>query len=237
MQLSELEIDWVKKSFPALSFNKKTEGFEGVLQFSASYNEQTKKVILGPNKKNDNFIKCSYKIKITHHTKFGFQIIDTEDKIRKVAKKKNINKNYIHVNEDKSICIAVPERFKELRKEIKESENKIKKIIHIAIQFFYHQTYVLRFGKEPWAGFPHGKRGIQQELKEKKQKLYEEKRRYYNENVSLEQKKILKIGKIRSNAKCPCGSGKKYKRCHSGAIQDTVNYIGGYHFIRDFIQN
>ena len=64
-----------------------------------------------------------------------------EDRIRKSAKKKNIKRDYIHVNTDKSICIAGPERFKELKKEIQESENKFEKIIHIAIQFFYHQTY------------------------------------------------------------------------------------------------
>ena len=237
MQFSKLEIDWAKKSFPGLLLNRKTGEFKGMLQFSATHEKQTKNVIFNPDKKDENFIECCYRIRIVPHTEFGFQIIDVEDKIRKSAKRKTIDKDYIHVNADKSICFAGQERFKELKKEIQESENRLEKVIHLAIQFFYHQSYVLQFEKEPWAGFPHGKRGIQKELKEKKQKLYEEKREYYNKQVPLELKKILEKEKVKPNEQCPCGSGKKCKRCHYGKIQDVVNFIGGYHFIKDFVKD
>ena len=236
MQFSQLEIDWVAKNFPDLRFNKKTNEFTGCLRFSATYDEKQDKVIFDPEHRDKNFIKCDYVIKITFNAKYYFQIIDTDNKIKKSSKKKKIKNDYIHINEDRSICLVGPQRFKELRKEIRKLDNKIEKIIYLAIQFFYHQTYVLKFNKEPWKGFIHGSRGIQQELQEQKQNLYTKKERYYNEQVSLKLKQILEKGKIKRNKKCPCGSDKKYKHCHYKEIQNIINTIGGFQLIKMFIQ-
>ena len=236
MQFSESEINWLKNNFPELKFNQTNEEINGVLHFSASYDQQKDKVIFTPDKKDKTFIESSYKIKILFSSKHCFQIIDTEDIIRKSAKKKKINIDYIHINKGKyaSACIAGPERFKELKEEFKKSDNKIKKTIYLAIQFFYHQTYVLKFKKEPWKGFSHGKKGIQEEIQDRKNNLYNEKKRYYKENISSELKSVLIKGKVGVNEKCPCGSGKKYKKCHYHEVQNTINFIGGWHLINLF---
>ena len=107
MRFSESEINWLKNNFPELKFNQINEEINGVLHFSASYDQQKKKVIFAPNKKDKNFIESSYKIQILFSAKHCFQIIDTENAVRKSAKKKKINNDYIHVNKDKSACIAV----------------------------------------------------------------------------------------------------------------------------------
>ena len=236
MKFSRLEVDWVAENFPSLVFNKKINEFAGTLHFSATYDEKNNKVIYDPKGRDKNFIKCDYVIKIIFNATHYFQIIDIENKIKRIAKKKKIKDDYIHVNEDQSICLAGLQRFKELRQEIRKSDNKIEKIIYLAIQFFYHQTYVLKFNKEPWKGFIHGSTGIQQEVKERKQNLYIEKKKYYDEKVPLRLKKILEKGKIKANDRCPCGSGIKYKRCHYKEIQDVINTIGGVHLIKRFIQ-
>ena len=121
-----------------------------------------------------------------------------------------------------------------MKEEIKKSDNKIEKIIYLAIQFFYHQTYVLNFKKEPWKGFSHGKKGIQEETQDKKNNLYKERKKYYKENISLELKNVLMKGKVGVNEKCPCGSKKKYKKCHYHKAQGAINAIGGWHLINSF---
>ena len=238
MKFSKYEIDWLDQNFPQLKYNGTI--IKGILSFSASYDEQKKKIIFDPTENNQNALRSKYKIKIAFPSKNDFKVFDVDNVIKTSAKKKRILKDYIHINLDQSMCITAPKRWKELKEEVESSENKIKKIITLIAQFLYHQTYVLKFRKEPWKGFAHGKRGINEEQIERHQKDFkkqiEKSRNYYDEHIPIEIKEIIQKGKIDRNVQCPCGSGKKYKRCHLHQVEMHLISAGGRRTINLFLK-
>ena len=230
------EINWLKEHFPNLKIDQEFWEINGTLDFTASYDAKQDKVILDCENYNNNTITGNYKIKIKFSTEEYFKIFDVENVIENFSKKKNIPRNYIHFSPDRSACIAGPIRWNEIKKDIKNSNNRVEKIIYLAIQFFYHQTYVLKFKKEPWKGFSHGQKGAYEEKIAKQRDLISKSKHYYDTKIPLDIKCMLK-NKPNKNDQCPCGSGKKYKKCHLHQVEKHLISVGGRRTINLFQRN
>ena len=229
MDISEDEENWLKKYFPDLKIDRKKKQILGTLNFTATYIND--RVCLFPTSKDRNFIKDFYNIKIDFSDPISFPLVnDIDGKIKKEAKEKSTSNDFIHVNPDNSLCIALPHRIQELSQEIKRESKPLAYLFHKIIQFLYHQSYVLKFKQEPWEGHAHSDEGIMNYASEnpndclkniefliKKDEITAKK--YRNAYISSQKISRALERKIGRNKLCPCGSNKKYKRCHLDQVR------------------
>ncbi len=185
--LTEDDHKKVSNFYPTLNCSLKRGIIWGSLNFSCSFDQDTQELVYDDSAAD--FISDMYEIRIdfNHADKFGFpKVYEDSGFIKKFANVRGIKLEDLHINKDDedSCCLGIFPEY--------QWQGALAYIRDKVIPFFYWQSYRRINGKEPWKAFSHGNDGIL-------------------EAMSLSPAQSSK-GTSR-NIKCPCGSGKKYKKC------------------------
>jgi len=185
--------------YPELNCSLKRGMIWGTLSFACSLDQNKLEIVF--DKSADCFICDNYEIRIdfNQHDIFGFpKVYEESEFIKSFAQKEHINIADLHIYDDNSCCLGIFPEY--------QWQSSLAYIQDKVIPFFYWQSYRRIYGKEPWMGYSHGENGIK-------------------EAMSLPPRLNSK-GSSR-NVKCPCGSGKKYKKCCIVRDAKLKTYLGG----------
>lgn len=187
ISLTTQDIQELRKYYPKLNSCMKRKVVWGTLDFACSYDIVEKEIVWDDSA--SDFISDSYEIRIDfdRFDTFGFPIVNEDSGIIKnfaIDNHCELEDFHINKNDDDSCCLGI---FPEYQWQGTSAFIRDK-----VVPFFYWQSCRRIFGKEPWASYPHGLEGIKKAMAMPPE--FSSKGSYRNE-------------------KCPCGSGKKYKKC------------------------
>lgn len=159
----------------------------GTLDFNCSFDFSRQELVFDDS--SDCPIHDSYEIRIDFNQSdiFGFpKVFEESGIIRTFAEANKIKLKDLHVDKDDadSCCLGIFPEY--------QWKGAVAYIRDKVIPFYYWQSYRRIYGKEPWRGHSHGVEGIK-------------------ESMTMPPSQSAK-GCSR-NKKCPCGSGRKYKKC------------------------
>ena len=207
MKISDDEIKWLKVNFPNLQYNEKSQKIVGELDFCAAYDDKSQEVIIGNLADETDFlIRDVYEVEIRLDDldMNGWpKVYEVGKRHQKIAEKCNTDIIDLHINPaDNSCCLG-----------IKSPGNRAFRIetffYERVIPFFYRLSYVEKFGidasrNDSWEEYSHGDEGIKE---------------YYADMINYAKSNLGR------NDLCPCGSGKKYKRCHFNDIEPIKRHL------------
>ena len=201
MKITNSDIKWLESHFPNLQYEKNSQRIVGELDFCAAYDNELGKVIIGGGTKKVNHLICDvFEIEICLSLPDGNgwpKVYEVGGRRCQIAKKCNSPIVDLHFYSDDNACCLglkfLDKRSLSLRSFLEE----------LVIPFFYRLSYTEKFGlaasrNDLWGEYSHGEEGL---------------REYYAEIFNLAAQNPSR------NDPCPCGSGKKYKRCHQGAVE------------------
>ncbi len=201
------EFEKIREKFPGLYYDQRDNSIKGILEFCAHYKNNSHTDI--PewdiefcNSTEDDCIEGQYSIKIYFNEQSTHRlprVFETEGKIEKSKTKWNIKFNKdIHLYRDGSCCLGCY-----LNEEISEM-SLYEFVAEKVYSHFVGQAYFEKHGKEPpHKGLPHPLREAYTVLKKDAE----------NDLENLQHSQIAKPKGAKKNIPCPCGSGKKYKKC------------------------
>jgi hypothetical protein len=119
----------------------------------------------------------------------------------------------LHLNKDESLCLCT---YTEYETKYKDGIPINVLIEDLIIPFFYYQSYLSTYFKEPWKAYSHGYLGLMEYLTDNKSEPS-----IVDLTLSLmpeESKEKLKLKRPSSKRACICGSGLPGIKCHHNAI-------------------
>ena len=201
MQINESDIRWLASRFPNLYYEANAQKILGELDFCAVCDNETGELIINPESGETHRLICDvFEVEICLGTLDGNgwpKVYEVGRRHGKIAKKCNVNVIDLHFySDDDSCCLGLKyggERNLRLQAFLEE----------LVIPFFYRLAYTDLFGiaasrKDLWEEYSHGTAGLHE---------------HFMELVDIAQRNLGR------NEVCPCGSGKKYKKCHLGEVE------------------
>lgn len=201
MKITNSDIKWLESRFPNLQYEEDSQRIVGELDFCAAYDNELGKVIIGGGTKKVNRLICDvFEIEICLSIPDGNRwpkVYEVGGRRCQITKKCNSPIIDLHFYSDDNACclgLKFPDnRSLSIRSFLEE----------LVIPFFYRLSYTEKFGlaasrNDLWGEYSHGEEGITEYLKE----------------ISIFAKQ--KPGR---NDLCPCGSGKKFKKCHIDDVE------------------
>ena len=201
MKIPNSDIKWLESRFPNLQYEEESQRIVGELDFCAAYDNESGKVIINDGLRKVNRLICDvFEIEICLSILDGNgwpKVYEVGRRHYQIAKKCNVEIIDLHFYSDDDTCCLG----------LKFRDNKILSIrdflMELVIPFFYQLSYTEEFGiaasrKDLWGEYSHGEKGEWEHLIEISN--------FANQNPSR-------------NDLCPCGSGKKYKKCHLGEVE------------------
>ena len=207
MKISESEIIWLKSEFPNLQYDVKSQKIAGELDFCATYDTESGKVIIGISPEETEYlIQDVFEVEICLDNLDGNgwpKVYEVDGRRYIIAKKCNVPMVDLHFyTDDDACCLGFGSR-----------DNRsfhIKEFIHeLVIPFFYRLSYAEKFGidacrSDLWGEYSHDIEGLRE---------HEAEILYFSK---------LSVGR---NELCPCRSGKKYKICHFNEVESIKRSI------------
>jgi hypothetical protein len=205
MKITDRDIRWLRLHFPNLYYDANSHKILGELDFCAVYDQESGKVtIANLAEQTDFLIQDVFEIEIyldDLDMNGWTKVFEVGGKYRRIAEKCEVPIIDLHIYpHNRACCLG-----------LKYRDNQrlcIEDFLHeLVIPFFYRLSYTDKFGidrarKDLWGEYSHGDRG---EIE------------HY-----LEIMNIVRHNPSR-NDPCPCGSGKKYKKCHLGEVESPEN--------------
>ena len=201
MKITDKEIKWLELYFPTLQYEADSQKIVGELDFCAAYDNESKKLKINDGLRKVNRLICDvFEIEICLSILDGNgwpKVYEIGGRHRQIAKKHNVKIIDLHFYSDDDACclgLQFPDnRSLSIRGFLEQ----------LVIPFFYQLSYIEKFGivasrNDLWGEYSHDKQGLTEYLTE----------------ISISAKQ--NPGR---NDLCPCGSGKKYKRCHQDAVE------------------
>ena len=201
MKITDKEIEWLGLYFPNLQYEPDSQKIAGELDFCAAYDNESGEVIVGDSaRQEDRFIRNVFEIEIYLRVcdRNGWpKVYEVGERHRQIAKKWNIKIIDLHVSSSDGMCCLGIKRGNNRRFSIRDF------LPELVMPFFYRLSYTEKFGlaasrNDLWGEYSHGEKGQLEYITEISN--------FANQNPSR-------------NAPCPCGSGKKYKRCHIDDVE------------------
>ena len=201
MKITDKDIEWLGIYFPSLQYEEESQKIAGKLDFSAAYDNASGEVIFGDSaRQEDRFIRAVFRIKIdlkTFDANGWPKVYEVGERYRQIAKKWNIEIIDLHVSSDDGMCCLG------IQYEDKRNFSIRSFLPELVIPFFYRLSYTEKFGidasqKDLWGEYSHGEKGRWEHL------------------IEISNFAKQNLGR---NDLCPCGSGKKYKKCHRGEVE------------------
>ena len=204
MKIIDKEIKWLELYFPNLQYKADSQKIVGELEFCAAYDKESRKLIINDGLRKVNRLICEiFEIEICLSLLDGNgwpKVYEVGGRHYQIGKKRNVEIIDLHFySDDDACCLGLnfpDQRSLSIRSFLEE----------LVIPFFYQLSYIEKFGiaasrNDLWGEYSHGKEGLTEYLTE----------------LSIFAKQNL--GR---NDPCPCGSGKKYKRCHQNAVESLT---------------
>jgi len=191
--LTTKDIEWINNQYPKLNIDIINNKIEGNISFKIDYK--------------------GYRITDTYHIRIELsqsdfikvpKVFEVSTKIDSIVKKYNISTDDLHINPDKSFCIFIEGREKDIFKNIFTWEEFFQNGIE---KFLFQMSYYDKEGKLPWGEYAHGRLGHIELYAENAMSL--DKLLYF-----FEKKEIISLVLKNRQSYCLCGSGKKMRKCH-----------------------
>ena len=205
MQMHESDIRWLASRYPNLYYEANPQKIVGELDFCAVYDNEMGKLIINPGSgASHRLIRDVFEVEICLRTldRNGWpKVYEVGGRHGKIAKKCNVKVIDLHFySEDDSCCLGL--------KYGGERNLRLKAFLEdLVIPFFYRLAYTDQFGitasrRDLWEEYSHGAVGLHE---------------HCTELFAIAQRNPGR------NEVCPCGSGKKYKKCHLSEVDALRN--------------
>ena len=202
LKLSGSDFDWLGRDFPGLRLDPTGGKMTGELTFHAAFESHSGKLWIGDDseKRIRSHFLCdtfSISVELDAIDANGWPTVrEVGGRHLRIAEKENVEIVDLHFFPDGRCCLGI-EFGTERRLTIERF------IQDLLIPFLYRLSYTDAYGldaakRELWGEYSHGDEGLLQHADE-----------------------VIRIGKKNPgrNDSCPCGSGKKYKRCHLEEVE------------------
>ena len=196
MKITDKDIEWLELYFPNLQYKADSQKIVGELEFCAAYDDESRKLIINDELRKVNCLICEvFEIEICLGLLDGNgwpKVYEVGGRYRQISKKCSVKTIDLHFNSDDDAC-CLGLKFRDSRR------LNIKSFLEeLVIPFFYQLSYTEKFGiaasrSDLWDEYSHGEKGQLEYITEISN--------FANQNPSR-------------NDPCPCGSGKKFKKCH-----------------------
>ena len=206
MKITESDIKWLELHYPNLHYESNSQKVLGELDFCAEYDDVSDILIIRGNATDPRRFLCDvFEIEICLGTidGNGWPIVyEVGGRRRAITKKLNVDSIDLHFYSVNAAC-CLGLKFKDNRH--LGLRNFLEKLV---IPFFYRLAYTDKFGiaasqNDLWGEYSHGEEGP----------------REYRTEISNYAKQ--NPGR---NGLCPCGSGRKYKKCHLSEVESLKRY-------------
>lgn len=205
MKITDSDVEWLKLNFPNLYYDADSHKILGELDFCAVYDQESGKItIANLAEKTDFLIRDVFEVEICLNDidwNGWPKVFEVGGKYRRIAEKCEVPIIDLHIYpHNRACCLGLKYRDNQ-RLCIEDFLDEL------VIPFFYRLSYTDKFGidrarKDLWGEYSHGHRGEIEHF--------------------LEIMNIVRHNPDR-NDPCPCGSGKKYKKCHRGEVESPEN--------------
>lgn len=187
IELTEQDQRDLALNYPKLNCSLPRRVIWGTLDIDCTYDYEMQEIVY--ENSSEYHISDSYEIRIdfSQTDTFGFpQVFEESGFIRTFAKEHKIKPEDLHINKNGTgnCCLGIFPEY--------QWQGALRYIQDKIVPYFYWQSYRRIYGEEPWKGYSHGRKGIE-------------------EAMCLSPRECSK-GSSR-NILCPCGSGQKYKKC------------------------
>lgn len=152
--LTDAEIKWLLNNYPQMTYDEKRSAISGLFSINLRYNGIT--------------IKDSFAIKVDL---YGMKsrdeyptVYNTDKRILNIANRKRMKKEDLHIYNDGSLCLGLPERFYEYYPDGFTLDIFFR---HLA-EHLYWVAYYERYNKAPWNAELHGDDALVEYYIEKK---------------------------------------------------------------------
>ena len=207
MKITDSDVEWLKSNFPNLYYEASSQKILGELDFCAVYDQESGKVTISNlTEATDFLIQDVFEIDIylDDLDMNGWpKVFEVGGKYHRIAEKCEVPIIDLHIYpHNRACCLGLKYRDSQ-RLCIKDFLDEL------VIPFFYRLSYTDKFGidrarKDLWGEYSHGPKGQIEHF--------------------LEIMDIVRRDPGR-NAPCPCGSDKKYKRCHLSQVESLQNSL------------
>ncbi len=205
MKITDSHIKWLRSNFPNLYYEANSQKILGELDFCAVYNKESGKIVIANLAEETDFlIRDVFEVEICLDDLDwnGWpKVYEVSGKYRRIAEKCKVPIIDLHIySHNRACCLGL--KYRDSQRFCIEDF-----LYELVIPFFYRLSYTDKFGidrarKDLWGEYSHGAKG---EIEH-----------------SLEIMHIARYNAGR-NDPCPCGSGKKYKKCHLGEVESPEN--------------
>lgn len=194
--LSLKDIEWVTTQYPGLKINFESNEIVGDIYLNRSYN--------GVSLTNIFSIKVILNILPTSILP---KVYETSGKLEKIADSlKIVNIEDIHVNSDKSLCLAIYDR----EHECFSNQFTIVEFFENCLEpYFFWISYYEKFQKPPWSDYSHGNLGIVE--------LYSENRldmTSFQKRIGIKELSKYMYHYDYIQHECLCGRKNSMQKCH-----------------------
>ncbi len=207
MRITDSDIRWLRLHFPNLYYDADSHKILGELDFRAVYDQVSGKVtIAGLAEETDFLIQDVFEIEIyvDDLDMNGWpKVFEVGGKYRRIAEKCEVPIIDLHIYPHNHACCLGLKYRDNQRLCIEDFLDEL------VIPFFYRLSYTDKFGidrarRDLWGEYSHGDKGQIEHFLE-----------------------IVDIARHNPgrNDPCPCGSGKKYKKCHLGEVESLKNSL------------
>ena len=195
--------------FPGLAYDVQAGEIRGEIGFCAAYDRDTGQLRIGDDADSsalDTFLCDAFSVRIDlgRTDNNGWPIVyEVGGRSATIAEREGVGLIDLHFFDDGRCCLSIS--YAHQRKiHVEQFVNEL------VIPFLYRLSYTDKYGiaaarEDLWGEYSHGDEGY----------------REYEEEI-----RKFAAAKPGRNAPCPCGSGKKYKRCHLdevAALQRVVD--------------
>ena len=205
MKITDRDLRWLRLHFPNLYYDADSRKILGELDFCAVYDQESGKVTIAHLAEETDFlIQDVFEIEICVDDldMNGWpKVFEVGGRHHKIAQENSVNTADLHFySDDDNCCLGI--------KYGNNSGLRVETFLDdLVIPFFYRLSYTDKFGidrarEDLWGEYSHGDRGEIEHFLE-----------------------IMNIARHNPgrNDQCPCGSGKKYKKCHLGEVEFLKN--------------
>ena len=212
LNVGQADLEWLAATFPNLVYDPEAGVIEGELGVRAAYDSEQGKLHIGSDDATssmDSYIRDSFSIRIQldalDHN--GWPVVyEVGGRHALIAERETIDTVDLHFYPDGACCLGL-QLLADRRTTLKEFMDEL------VVPFFYRLSYTDVHGlgtarQSLWSEYSHGDHGL----------------REYLSDVA----DIARHGRGR-NDPCPCGSGRKYKRCHLGEVDRFKRAQGAGH--------
>ena len=207
MKITDRDIRWLHSDFPNLYYEANSQKILGELDFCAVYDQESGKMTIADFAEETDFlIRDVFEVEIclSDLDVNGWpKVYEVGGRYRRIAEKCEVPIIDLHIYpHNRACCLGLKYRDNQ--------QLYIEDFLHEwVIPFFYRLSYTDKFGidrarKDLWGEYLHGDIGQIEHFLE-----------------------IMDIARRNPgrNDLCPCGSDRKYKRCHLGEVEALNRFL------------